>query len=145
MNAGGVDKACKSNAGSWTLVASCWIILIWGNFSNLELYKRANASFPKVYKLVRRWDKDDQKEIGSQLIRVADSIHANIAEGSAKFKRNFARYIGIAIGSCDETISHINDAFNVGLISQETRNVLISEYEIVGKQLTKLKQFLSSN
>ena len=115
-----------------------------GTFSNLDVYKRSNALFPKIYKIVRMWSKDDQKEIGSQLIRSSNSIHANIAEGSSKSKKDFARYISMAIGSCDETRSHIVDVSNVGLISPDLRKELLNEYEIVGKQLTKLKQFLSS-
>jgi len=114
------------------------------SFSQLDVYTRSSLLFPKVYKIVRQWKRDDQKEIGSQLIRSANSIHANIAEGSSKSRKDFARYIGTALGSCDETRSHIADAFNVGLLSHGVKNELISEYEIVGKQLTRLKQSLSS-
>ena len=113
-----------------------------GNFSNLDVYQRANSIFPKVYKLVRSWNHNDQKEIGSQLIRSANSIHANIAEGAAKSKKDFARHIGTALGSCDETRSHISDAFNVGLITKEVKEQLVGEYEVIGKQLTRLRQFL---
>ena len=115
------------------------------DFSKLDVYKRSSALFPKVYRIVRLWSKDDQRELGSQLIRAANSIHANIAEGFSKSPRDFARYINIALGSCDETRSHLADAFSVGLIDCEIEKNLISDYEIVGKQLTKLRQFLLSN
>jgi len=116
------------------------------DFTNLHVYKRAHALFPKVYRLVRLWGRDDQRELGSQLIRSANSIHANIAEGASKSRKDFARYISTALGSCDETRSHIADACNVGLITEDDAHVLFDEYIVVGKQLTKLKQsLLSSN
>ena len=115
------------------------------NFLELDVYKRSSGLFPKVYKIVRSWNRDDQKELGSQLIRSANSIHANIAEGFSKSRKDFARYISTSIGSCDETRSHIIDALNIGLIDETLMKNLIAEYEIVGKQLTKLKQFLLSS
>lgn len=80
MNAGGVDKSCKSNAGGWTLETSNWLYnTSMASFQELEVYQRAQELFPKVYALVRRWDRLDQREMRSQIIRAANSIHANIA------------------------------------------------------------------
>ena len=110
------------------------------NFQDLDVYQRASTLFPRVYKLVRSWSIADQKELGSQIIRAANSIHANIAEGYSKTPNDFKRYLGIAIGSCDELVSHFNDAYQVGLLEQENYKSLIAEYAVVGKQLTRLKQ-----
>jgi len=90
--------------------------------------------------MVRGWKVTDQRELGSQLIRASNSIHANIAEGYGKSPQGFKRYLDLSLGSCDEVCSHLTDALNVGLISQESYNEFITKYEIVGKQLTKLKQ-----
>ena len=143
MNAGGVDKACKSNAGSWTLETRNWkeyTISSMKSFRDLEVYQRASTLFPKIYKMVRSWNANDQKEIGSQIIRAANSIHANIAEGFGKTPADFKRYLGNSLGSCDEIVSHLADAHNVGLIAKNMFDELIAEYAIVGKQLNKLKQ-----
>jgi len=110
------------------------------NFCNLEVYKRSSVLFPKIYKIVKTWSVSDQRELGGQIIRSANSIHSNIAEGYNKTENDFKRYLSISIGSCDELISHINDAYNIGLIDQKIKENLIDEYTIVGKQLTRLKQ-----
>ena len=110
------------------------------NFRDLDVYKRASALFPKVYRLARSWNVYDQRELGSQIIRAANSIHANIAEGYSKTPNEFKRYLTTAIGSCDELVSHLNDAHNVGLIDGKTTQEFVKSYEVVGKQLTKLKQ-----
>ena len=113
-----------------------------GSFQDLEVYQRAQKLFPTVHALVRRWSNLDQREIGGQLIRSANSIHANIAEGHGKSRAEFIRYIGIAIGSCDETRSHLQDAMNIELIENKAYEEFLREYIIVGKQLMRLKQAL---
>ncbi|OHA34058.1 MAG: hypothetical protein A2928_02630 [Candidatus Taylorbacteria bacterium RIFCSPLOWO2_01_FULL_45_15b] len=115
-------------------------IIIAMNADNLEVYKKASALFPKIYRIVRSWKQIDQREIGSQMIRSANSIHANIAEGISKTPQDFKRYISNAIGSCDELISHIKDCANVELISIDKRDNLLQEYTVIAKQLTRLKQ-----
>ena len=110
------------------------------NFRELEVYQRSQALFPRVYRLIRSWESLDQRELGSQIIRAANSIHANIAEGYGKTPNDFKRYLTTAIGSCDELVSHLTDAGNIGLITSDMMNEFISEYAIVGKQLTRLKQ-----
>ena len=110
------------------------------NFKELDVYKRASALFPKVYRIVRSWNQFDQRELGSQIIRAANSIHANIAEGYSKTSNDFKRYLSNAIGSCDELVSHLKDAHNIGLLKEEIYASFIADYDIVGKQLTRLKQ-----
>ena len=110
------------------------------DYRKLDVYQRAHALFPKIYRLVRTWKQIDQREIGSQMIRAANSIHANIAEGSNKTVPDFKRYLSNAIGSCDELVSHINDAVSIGLVNSVIGKQLVDGYRIVGKQLMRLKQ-----
>ncbi len=110
------------------------------SFRDLEVYQRASKLFPKIYKMVRLWNPIDQRELGSQIIRAANSIHANIAEGFGKSPADFKRYLGNSLGSCDELVSHLADANNINLITKNVFAELIAEYTIVGKQLNKLKQ-----
>ena len=99
MNAGGVDRACKSNAGSWTLETRNWkeYNAAVKNFRDLEVYQRASKLFAKIYRIVRTWSANDQRELGSQMIRAANSIHANIAEGYGKTVPDFKPYLNNSI------------------------------------------------
>ena len=110
------------------------------NFRDLDVYKRSSGLFPKIYKMVRLWNQVDQRELGSQMIRAANSIHANIAEGYGKSPNEFKRYLTTAIGSCDELVSHLTDASNVNLMTIGDTERFVKEYIIVGKQLMRLKQ-----
>jgi four helix bundle protein len=56
----------------------------------------------------------------SQLIRAADSIASNIAEGcGAQTRRELARFLDMAIKSASETENHLMTARDLGLISRE--------------------------
>ena len=110
------------------------------NYADLNVFQRSKKLYPLVYARVRAWRDIDQRELGSQIVRAANSIHANIAEGFGKSPAEFKRYLAMSLGSCDELISHLSDAQAVGLLSQEEVKTLSDEYIIVGKQLNKLRQ-----
>ena len=110
------------------------------NYADLDVFQRSKKLYPLVYAQVRTWRDIDQRELGSQIVRAANSIHANIAEGFGKSPAEFKRYLAMSLGSCDELLSHLSDAQAVGLLSQEEMQTFADEYIIVGKQLNKLRQ-----
>jgi|SRR3989344_4476003 len=110
------------------------------NYADLDVFQRSKKLYPLVYARVRTWKDIDQRELGSQIVRAANSIHANIAEGFAKSPAEFKRYLAMSLGSCDELLSHLSDAQAVGLLSREEVKTFSDEYNIVGKQLNKLRQ-----
>ena len=110
------------------------------NYADLEVFQRSKKLYPQVYAMVRAWRDIDQRELGSQIVRAANSIHANIAEGFGKSPAEFKRYLATALGSCDELRSHLSDAHAVKLLSSKDMQMYLDEYTIVGKQLNKLRQ-----
>ena len=73
------------------------------NFENLRVYQLAEALEDSIWDIVGLWKSFAREVVGGQLVRSADSIGANIAEGSAKRgTREFRRYLDIAIGSLAE-------------------------------------------
>ncbi len=49
-------------------------------------------------------------------------------------------YLTRALGSCNETKSHIEDAINIELLDQVAGRNLIDEYTVVGKQIYRLRE-----
>ena len=74
------------------------------NFQNLRFYRLAEKLADKVWTAVAGWDNLARDTVGKQLIRAADSVGANIAEGEGRgsFQDN-RRFIKIARGSLQET------------------------------------------
>ncbi len=109
------------------------------NYRDIRAYKNSKKLFPVIVKITKNFPIEG-RELASQLRRSANSIHANIAEGFGKSEKDFKRYLQISLGSCDETISHLDDVKNCQFAKGETIDKLIEFYSIVGKQIYKLRK-----
>jgi len=69
-------------------------------FENLRVYQLAEEITDHVWEVVLKWDNFPQSTIGKQIVNSADSIGANIAEGTGRgsFADN-KRFAKIARGS----------------------------------------------
>ena len=52
------------------------------DFENLKVYKLSEALADQIWDVVIGWDRFARDTVGRQIVRAADSIGANIAEGS---------------------------------------------------------------
>jgi four helix bundle protein len=89
------------------------------NFENLRIYNLAEMLSDEVWNIVVRWNNFAKDAVGKQLVRAADSIGANIAEGTGrgtyKDNRQFAR---MARGSLYETKHFLRRAFRRQLVDK---------------------------
>ena len=89
-------------------------------FDELEVYKLSERLADAVWETVAGWDRLARRTVGEQVVRSADSVGANIAEGAERgsFKDNkrFARY---ARGSLYETRHWLRRAQKRGLLTPE--------------------------
>ena len=102
-------------------------------------YIKSRRLSKMIWDLSRNWNLQALSTLGNQLIRSADSISANLAEGwnrySKKDKTNF--YI-IARGSIGETMDWINKAFERNLINQLQYSQLQDLLEELPKEINGL-------
>jgi len=95
--------------------------MAYGKLEDLEIFRQAEAIADRIHTLVQSWPSFDKKTTGSQIVRAADSIGANIAESFGRFhygdKLNFLYY---ARGSAYEVKFWIRRAAKRGLLPQET-------------------------
>ena len=91
------------------------------HFENLRVYKLAEDLADEIWNIVLRWDRFARDTIGKQIVRSADSIGANIAEGTGRhdYKDN-RRFVKIARGSLNETQHFLRRAFRRKLLSPLT-------------------------
>lgn len=78
-----------------------------------------------IWDVVLRWDKFARDTVGKQIVRSADSIGANIAEGTGRhdFQDN-RRFVKIARGSLNETQHFLRRAFKRKLLtSGDVKNI----------------------
>jgi four helix bundle protein len=89
-------------------------------FEELRVYQASEKLADEIWDIVIGWDAFARDTIGKQLVRSADSIGGNIAEGcgrgSFQDNRRFAR---IARGSLNETKHRLRRAFRRKLLTEE--------------------------
>src|ERR1041384_5374200 len=89
------------------------------NFEKLRVYQLSEELSDRIWSIVLGWNVMARDTVGKQLIRAADSIGANIAEGTGRgaFLDN-RRFVRIARGSLNETQHWLRRAYKRGLLTQ---------------------------
>jgi len=74
------------------------------SFENLQVYRLAERLADEIWNAVVTWDSFAKATVGKQLVRSADSVGANIAEGTGRgsFQDN-RRFVRNARASLNET------------------------------------------
>jgi four helix bundle protein len=74
------------------------------NFEKLDIYRLAETLADQIWGIVGTWSALAQRTVGDQMIRSADGIGANIAEGSGRgTAADNRRFLRMARGSLNET------------------------------------------
>ena len=94
-------------------------------FEELEVYKLSERLADEIWTAVRSWDAFARDTVGKQIVRAADSIGANIAEGTGRgsFQDN-RRIVRTARGSLNETKHWLRRAHSRRLLSPPMVNRL---------------------
>jgi len=89
------------------------------NFEKLEGYQLSETVADHVWDLVKEWPQFEKSSLGNQLVRSADSIGANIAEGVGQKTTGANKYhVRIARGSLYETKHWLRRAYRRDLLSE---------------------------
>ena len=88
------------------------------DFERLEVYKLSEKLADEVWDIVAGWKSFPRMTVGRQLVRAADSIGANIAEGVGRgsFKDN-RRFVKIGRGPLYEVKHWLRRAYRRKLLS----------------------------
>ena len=112
------------------------------NFENLRVYQLSEEIADLTWDIVIKWKRLAQDTVGKQLIKAADSIGANIAEGTGRGSyadnRRFAR---IARGSLFEVKHWLRRAYRRDLLNEDE----VSKLQNLINELTpKLSAYINS-
>lgn len=113
------------------------------SFKNLKVWNNSVALATIIYKLTKKYPKDEVFGIISQLRRAVVSISSNIAEGSSrKSGKDYCRFIDISIGSLNEVESLIQISLNLGYISENDFSTIQTEVNKLGLLLGGFRKYL---
>jgi four helix bundle protein len=115
-------------------------------YEDLNAWQRAYEVALEVDRLTNESSFDKKWSIKDQMLRSSLSISSNIAEGfGRKSKKDFARFLLIAMGSTEELRSQIRFARDTGLIKDSDFNSVHEKLLEIGKMITGLRKYLLSS
>ncbi len=86
----------------------------------MEVYQLAEKLADLIWEIVVKWDYFPKRTIGAQMVEAADSVPANIAEGSGRYNyKDNCRFVRIARGSLYETKNWLRRAYRRKLLTNE--------------------------
>lgn len=95
------------------------------NFEKLRVYTLAEDLADNIWRVVQQWDYLAKDTVGRQMIRSADSIGANIAEGTGRGTlEDNRRFIRMARGSLYETQHWLRRAYKRSLLDEQQISLL---------------------
>ena len=112
------------------------------NFESLRVYQLSELLADQIWTIVMKWNVFARDTIGKQLVKAADSIGANIAEGTGRgtFVDN-RRFVRIARGSLNETQHFLRRAYKRQLLDDKEIRVL---RPLIDELAPKLNAYLKS-
>ena len=106
------------------------------SFEELRVYLLAEELADAIWEVVQRWGPLARDTVGKQMIRAADSIGANIAEGSGRGSyADNRRFVHRARGSLYETRHWLRRAYCRRLLADEEVTRLKHLIDNLGPQL----------
>jgi len=113
--------------GRWSLVPE--VKMPSKSFEDLQVYRLSEELADAVWSIVVKWESFAKDTVGKQIVKAADSVGANIAEGTGRGSyQDNRRFIRIARGSLYETRHWLRRAYKRKLLDDE--------------QITKLKPII---
>jgi four helix bundle protein len=107
---------------------------------NYDVFKLADKLALTVYRITVAFPNEERYGLVSQMRRAALSIPINLVEGAARSSaRDFAHFVDIALGSCEEVRYEAHVASELGYMKPADCRQLDSAYEDVSKMLNRLR------
>ena len=112
----------------------------------LEVYQLSEAFSDVIWNLVSEWDYFKKDTIGKQLVRAADSISANIAEGYGRYYyKESKQFFFYSRGSLQETKSWLTKCKRRNIIEISKVEELINEAEKILAKLNGYIKFIAAS
>jgi four helix bundle protein len=92
---------------------------------DVRVYAQAEELADVIWRVVQRWDRFAKSTVGGQIVRAADSVGANIAEGFGRASPvDHQRFVRTARGSLYEVRHFLRRADKRGLLEADERTKL---------------------
>ena len=113
------------------------------SFEELPVWKDARKFANKIYNLTKKFPKEENYGLTSQITRATVSIGSNIAEGFDRYsKKDFIKFLIIARGSISEIQNDLYIALDLKYINQNDFQETYALAKELGKQINGFIKYL---
>ena len=110
-------------------------------YKELDAYKKAYSVAVLIYKVTRKFPREELYGFSAQLRRAAVSVPSNIAEGYMRGSKEYIQFLKIALGSSAELDTQLSLSVDVGLCLERD----IKDIQSLNMEVTKLlKTYIKS-
>jgi four helix bundle protein len=111
------------------------------NFEKLEVHKLTEIVADEVWNMVEHRESLQKTTLGSQIVRSADSIGANVAEGVGRGSSlDNKRFVGNARGSLYETMHWLRRCYHRSLITKKRVDEIRPAIEALAPKLSSYRK-----
>jgi len=104
------------------------------SFQDLNIWKEAHQLVLEIYKIARKFPKEENYSLTSQIRRASISVPSNIAEGMGRnTTKELLSFLYNARGSLSETICQLILSKDLGYITESEFENLYTRYNGLGK------------
>ena len=115
------------------------------NLEELDVYQMAESFSNEIWFIVSEWDYFAKDTVGKQIVRSADSISANVAEGYGRFhykeNKNFCYF---SRGSIIETKGWLKKSKTRQLLTEDQFNRLFEQLQTIHLKLNAYLKFIGA-
>ncbi|MBO7545708.1 MAG: four helix bundle protein [Paludibacteraceae bacterium] len=97
------------------------------NFRKLQIWIESMDLVDAIYDKTKSFPRQEVVGLVSQMQRAAVSVPSNIAEGSGKSNKDFARFLSISVGSLFELETQVLIAERRGYLDKDVSELLINK------------------
>ena len=109
------------------------------SYQDLRVWQEAMSLAETIYRLTKRFPRDELFGLTSQMRRASVSIPANIAEGYGRESTgSYVQFLRVAQGSLKELETHALLANRVGILPELELNMVLLSAQSTGKMLRAL-------
>lgn|SRR5690554_4923927 len=109
------------------------------DYKKLQVWEKSHQLTLEMYQMLFTYPKEETFGLVSQMKRSSSSIPTNIAEGAGRFtNKDFARFLSIAYGSCNELEYQIILSRDLNYIDLDKGEKLFQKIKEIRKMLYAL-------
>ena len=114
------------------------------SYRDLRVWQRAMDLADATYRTTERFPADERYGLVTQMRRAAVSVASNIAEGHARSRKEYLRYLLVSNGSLREIETQLILSKRLGFLGPEQAESLLQACDQIGRMLGALRNSLRS-